>query len=37
LIANNKELGGYQVLEKSEKYEATVLGRGIAVLMDNPN
>jgi hypothetical protein len=37
LIANNKELGGYQVLEKSEKYGVAVLGPGIAVLTDNPN
>ena len=37
MITNNKELGGYQVLKKSEKYGVTEGGPGIAMLIENPN
>ena len=36
-IANNKELGGYQVVEESEKYGTNVRGQVIATLIENPN
>ena len=36
-IANNKELGGYQVVEEPEKYGTTVRGQGTATLIENPN